>query len=68
MIVSTLNVEHIVKVLNILLRCCKSTHTKRGQICDGGMDGGWLDGWRLEGWSVEKHYNLGLYFMCQKRL
>jgi len=21
--------------LNILLRCCKSTHTKRGQVCDG---------------------------------
>jgi hypothetical protein len=20
--------------LNILLRCCKSTHTKRGQVCD----------------------------------
>jgi hypothetical protein len=27
MIVSTLNVEHIVKV-------CKSTHTKKGQVCD----------------------------------
>jgi hypothetical protein len=22
--------------LNILLRCCKSTHTKRGQVCDDG--------------------------------
>jgi hypothetical protein len=22
---------------NILLRCCKSTHTKRGQVCDGPM-------------------------------
>jgi hypothetical protein len=42
-------------MLNILLRCCKSTHTKRGQVCDEGLitlipkygDHSKLGNWRL---------------------
>jgi hypothetical protein len=52
-------ISMIVSTLNILLRCCKNTHTKKGQVCDA------LLSWRWKQHMLVK-YDFGLAFIFQQ--
>jgi len=42
--------------LNVLLRCCKSTHIKKGQVCDASL--WWV---KSQGWKRKENFNLPPY-------